>query len=269
MDFSVKDFNVRLRTIKIRELAIGLIIALILSFIAMIIFPEIYDSDDLFFIVLVSFVLLFFVWALRGTGGLGENFSKIFENETKKEIIYVFVINILFACLFMLLISGWDIMLGFGDPNWVPMWDIDNVNVDAGVLIFDAITAIIFAPVVEELVFRGVLFNRLKIRTGIIPAMIISSFLFGIGHEFGGMTSAFLFGMCMCILYLKTDNILVPMSVHFINNVVATILEISGFDVFSAQFPWIIPSLLLSIIGTIYLIKYTVKESKKLKKEYG
>ncbi len=266
MDFSVSDFNIRLRTIKLRELVIGLIIALILSGILMAIFPFIYESDELFFIVFTILVLLFFYHALKGTKGLGRDFSNIFESQTRNEIIYVFLINILFACLFMLIISGFDMLLGIGDPNWVSIWDIDSVDIDSSVLLFDAITAIIFAPVVEELVFRGVLFNRLKIRTGILPAMIISSFLFAIGHDFGGITSAFLFGLCMCILYLKTDNILVPMSVHFINNVVATILEITQFDVFSAQFPWIIPSLLLSILGTIYLVKYIIKECNIIKK---
>ena len=148
------------------------------------------------------------------------------------------------------------------------MWDIETINVDAGVIILEAIGSIIFAPIVEELVFRGVLFNRLKIRTGIIPAMLISSFLFAIGHDFGGMTSAFLFGICMCILYLKTDNILIPMSVHFINNLVATILETTQIDIFLAQFPLVIPSLIISIIGSVLLIIYIIKEAKKLKNEY-
>lgn len=269
MDFSIDDFNVRLRTIKIRNLIVGLILALIISCILIVVFPVLDESEDLFFIIFLMLILIFFAWALRGTHGLSVNFSNIFEEKTRNEIIYVFITNLLFACLFMLIISGLDILSGIGDPNWVSMWDIDTVNVDSSTLLFNAITAIIFAPVVEELVFRGVLFNRLKIRTGIVPAMIISSFLFGIGHEFGGITSAFLFGMCMCILYLKTDNILVPISVHFLNNVAATILEVTHFDVFSAQFPWIIPSLVICLLGTVYLMKYVLKETKKLKKEYS
>lgn len=266
MDRSVTNFNVRLRTIRIRDLVVGLIIAMILTGILMAIFPEIYDSDDLFFIIFISVCLLLFAWALKGTSGLNNDFSNIFKDEYKKEIIYVFIINILFAFLFLLLISLLDFLFGIADPNWVSMWDIDSVSVDSGVLILDAIASIIFAPIFEELVFRGILFNRLKIRIGIIPAMLLSSFLFGIGHDFSGMTSAFLFGICMCILYLKTDNILVPMSVHFINNVVAVILEFSNFDMFIGQFPMVIPSLIISLIGTVYLIKYIVKETKKLKK---
>ena len=269
MDRSVANFNTRLRTIRIRDLIAGIIIAGIISGILMAIFPVLYESDDLFFIVFVGLILLFFVWSLKGTTGLDTNLGKVFEKNNIKEILYIFAINLIFAFLFTYLISLLDIVLGFGDPTWISIWDIDSVTVDSGTLIFDAITAIIFAPIIEELIFRGVLFNRLKIRIGIIPAMIISSFLFGIGHDFGGITSAFLFGICMCILYLKTDNILVPMTVHFINNVVATLLELTSFDAVTAQFPLIIPSLLITIIGTVSLIKYVVNESSKLKKQFS
>ncbi|MDO5815039.1 MAG: type II CAAX endopeptidase family protein [Methanobrevibacter sp.] len=269
MDKSVKNFNVRLRTITIKELIVGIILTFILSGILMLIFPEIYESDELFFIVFLLIGALLFVWALRGTKGLDQNIENIFEENTKKEIIYVFLINILFAFLFTFLISSVDILIGMSDPTWTSIWNVDKVDIDSSVVILDAIGAIIFAPIMEELVFRGVLFNRLKIRTGIIPAMLISSFLFAIGHDFGGIISAFLFGICMCILYLKTDNILVPMSVHFINNVVATVLDLTGLDIVISQFPLIIPSTIISVIATIYLIKYIIKETRKLKNRYS
>ncbi|WP_407413148.1 CPBP family intramembrane glutamic endopeptidase [Methanobrevibacter sp.] len=269
MDRSVTNFNTRLRTIRLRDLTVGIIISGILLGILMAIFPIIEESADLKFIVFIVLILLFFAWALKGTTGLNNDLGEVREKDNFREILYVLAINLLFAYLFTYLISLLDILLGLGDPTWVSMWDIDSVTIDSATLILDAITAIIFAPVIEELVFRGVLFNRLKIRTGIIPAMLISSFIFGIGHDFGGMTSAFLFGICMCILYLKTDNILVPMTVHFINNVVATVLELTPFDAVTAQFPLIFPALLITIIGTFYLIKYIINESSKLKNQFG
>lgn len=268
MDKSLIDFNVRLRTIRIRELIIGIILTFIITGVIMAIFP-VFDDGELFMILFMLIVLLLFIWALRGTRGLERNFDELFKDDVRKEILYVFLINILFACLFMFLISALDIVIGFGDPNWVSMWEIDTVNIDSSVFILDSITAIIFAPIVEELAFRGVLFNRLKIRTGIVPAMIISSFIFAIGHEPGGITSAFLFGLCMCILYLKTDNILIPMSVHFINNVVATIMETTGFDIYMSQLPWIVPSLIITLIATFLLAKYIIKETNVLKNRYS
>jgi|GEM_PF-298146 hypothetical protein len=268
MDKSVTDFNVRLRTIRIRDLIIGVIISIILTGVLIIPFPFL-DEDDMFMILFLLIAVLLYAWALRGTKGLGSNFEGLFKDDVKKEILYIFIINFLFACLFMFLISALDIIIGFGDPNWISMWDIDTVDIDSGALILDSVAAIIFAPIVEELTFRGVLFNRLKIRTGIVPAMIISSFLFAIGHDFGGITSAFLFGICMCILYLKTDNILIPMAVHFLNNVFATVVETSGIDIAMAQLPWIVPSLVITLIGTYLLAKYIIKETGNLKKQYS
>ena len=238
MDKSITNFNVRLRTITIIDLIIGIIVAAIASAFLMFIFPEIYESDELFFIVLLLIGVILFAWALKGTYGLDRNIENLFENKIRKEIIYVFAVNLLFAFLFTFLISSLDILMGLADPTWISTLDVDTVNVDSSVVILDAIGAIIFAPIIEELVFRGVLFNRLKIRTGILPAMLISSFIFAIGHEVGGITSAFLFGMCMCIIYLKTDNILMTMSIHFINNLVAVILEAGNLDAFLFQMPF-------------------------------
>ena len=266
MDKNVTDFNIRLRTIKLRELVVGIVISCILAGITLGIFPEIFYNDDLFAIVLVAFVLLFFIWELRGTTGIFRNYENLFVEKTRNEILYVFIINLLFAFLFTCLISALDLMMGFYDPGWVTGFDIDSVDVSAGAFLLNAFVSIILAPLIEELVFRGVLFNRLKIRVGIVPAMLISSFLFGIGHDFGGITSAFLFGICMCILYLKTDNILVPMSVHFINNAVATILELFQIDYFVGQLPWLIPATIISLISTVLLIKYIVQETSLLKK---
>ena len=196
-----------------------------------------------------------------------DNLENIFLPDNIREILYVFAINLLFAFLFTCLVFGLDLLIGFSDPGWVSGFDIDSVDISAGAFVLSAIGSIIYAPVIEELVFRGVLFNRLKIRIGIVPAMLLSSFLFGIGHDFGGMTSAFLFGICMCILYTKTDNILIPMSVHFINNVVATLLELTNIDIIVGQLPWLIPATIITLIATILLVKYIVQETSKIKKK--
>ena len=269
MDRQVRDFNVRLRTIRIRELIVGIIISIILSGVVVAIFPGFYDNDDLLFILLLSFMLFFFAWCLRDTVGLSEDFEKLFLKENMDEILYVFAINIIFAFIFLFVIVIMDFAMGIVDPTWITGFDIDHVDLTPGAFLFSAIATILYAPVMEELIFRGVIFNRLKIRTGIVPAMVISSFIFAIGHDFGGIISAFLFGICMCILYLKTDNILIPMSVHFINNLVATLLDVINIDSIVSQFPWII--LLGGLVGvsTILLIKYILDEIGALKIKYN
>ena len=267
MDKEITDFNVRLRTIRIRDLIVGIILTFIISIILAIIFPELYETEDLFFIIFLFIGTLLFIYALKGTKGINTNFKNLFESNIKKEIIYVLILNLLFTLLFTFLFSLADIIIGFNDPTWISIWDSETFYTDPNFLIFDSIGSIIFAPLLEELIFRGILFNRIKIRTGIIPAMIISSILFAVGHDFGGITSAFIFGICMCILYLKTDNILIPMSVHFLNNVIVTVILITGIDIVLAQMPWLILSIIITLIGSIVLIKYIFKETKILKTE--
>ena len=269
MDREVSNFNVRLRTIKIRELIVGIIIAAIACGITMAIFPQIAENDDLMMIVLLTFVLLFFAWCLKGTTGVFTNVENVLLKDNRKEILYVMIINLIFAHIFLLLMVLLDMLLGMTDPTWVSGIDIDSVDLTPSAFMFSAIASIIFAPILEELIFRGVLFNRLKIRVGIVPAMILSSFLFALGHDFGGMTSAFLFGICMCILYLKTDNIFITMSVHFLNNLLATFLEVVNSDALFVHPPGLFILAIAVTIATVLLIKYIFEETSKLRKAYS
>ena len=265
MDFNVTDFNVRLRTIKIRELVLAIVIAFILTVILSLIFPIIEVYDDLLLICLLFFLFAFFIYALKGTTGLKEDFNKLFERENRREILYVMIINLLFAFIIVALFSSLDTFLGFVDPEWTSVLDFTPTAVDPVVFLFESFTAIIVAPIIEELVFRGILFNRFKIRIGIIPAMILSSFLFAIGHEFGGMISAFVFGMCMCVIYLKTDNILMSMSIHFLNNLLATIMDLMAIDAFVFKMPILPITLLISIVSGLLIIIYLYQEIKKIR----
>ncbi len=265
MDFSVKDFNVRLRTIRLREALIAIILAFIISMVLLIIFPIPDETGDILFGISLFLILLFFIWSLRGTHGLGEDFSRVFERDNFREIIYIMILNILFASIVVAFFSSFDALYNLLYPETpIPMLDFIPTYTDPISFILDFILSVFFAPVLEELFFRGVLFNRLKIRTGIVAAMIISSFIFAIGHEFGGITSAFLFGMCMCVIYLKTDNILMTISIHFLNNLLAVILEAGNFDAFLFQMPFVFITFLVSILSGLFIIIYLYRETKVL-----
>ena len=93
----------------------------------------------------------------------------------------MFLINLLFVFLIVALFANFDILYGFAYPEMEPLLDFTPTPFDPITFIFEVISSVILAPILEELFFRGVLFNRLKIRTGVIAAMIISSALFSIG----------------------------------------------------------------------------------------
>ena len=85
MDFSVTDFNERLRTIRLREVILAIVIGFVLNVFLVALFPSLGDGD-LVIMPLFIFILLFFIWALRGTHGLSGNFSKLFEAPPPKII---------------------------------------------------------------------------------------------------------------------------------------------------------------------------------------
>lgn len=76
---------------------------------------------------------------------------------------------------------------------------------------------LIYAPVVEELVFRGFLLQRWGIKWGVRRGLIASSVLFGVLHINNpiGLT---LFGLVMGLLYLRSQSLWVPIVCHSLNN---------------------------------------------------
>jgi len=145
-------------------------------------------------------------------------------------------------------------------------------------LVLSLITIVILAPLLEEIIYRRVIFRRLNIRFSFIFSSVISSLVFGIGHELLAILSAIIFGITCCILYRKYKNLLVPIAVHFGNNLIAGIfMTVQYFDgTLNEQINVITEydiklSLILGIVLTtitmIIFIKFIMKNRKYLKKE--
>ncbi|SKA84974.1 hypothetical protein SAMN02745130_02561 [Thiothrix eikelboomii] len=132
------------------------------------------------------------------------------------------------------------------------------------------ISAVIFAPIVEEFIFRGYLLNRWSLKLGALPAVILSSGLFAFLHN--DILGAFVFGVVLCLLYMKTRSLVGPILVHIVNNLIAVSLEWmdlkwwSGFTPmtlqdFYDQAGWGIFGLL---VGVPWLWRYAYQHFKPL-----
>jgi membrane protease YdiL (CAAX protease family) len=97
---------------------------------------------------------------------------------------------------------------------------------------------VILAPISEELVFRGLLLSRWSTKWGHTKAILLSSTIFGSLH-FPDIIGAFMFGLVMCTLYIKTRTLVIPVIVHVGNNLTACMLSLllpaSTVDVNSLQ----------------------------------
>ncbi|MGD2183475.1 CPBP family intramembrane glutamic endopeptidase [Lusitaniella coriacea] len=79
------------------------------------------------------------------------------------------------------------------------------------------------APIVEEVLFRGILCQRWATTWGLSAGIIVSSLVFGILHPVNPI-GLFIFGLMMAILYVKTRTLTIPILVHALNNAIAIVL---------------------------------------------
>lgn len=82
--------------------------------------------------------------------------------------------------------------------------------------LFIFIAIAILPPLVEEIVFRGAMIERLGRKYSYKTALIFSAVLFGILHA--DVIGAIAVGLILSLIYLKNDSLFIPIIIHAINN---------------------------------------------------
>jgi hypothetical protein len=92
--------------------------------------------------------------------------------------------------------------------------------------LFGLITLVVAAPILEELIFRGIVLEGLLKRYSPIKSILISALFFGLIHlNPWQLISAFVIGIVMGWVYYRTRNLLLPIFLHFVNNLTFTLLS--------------------------------------------
>ncbi len=88
----------------------------------------------------------------------------------------------------------------------------------------EALDGIVWAPLVEEIAFRGVLFATLRTRMGVWPAVVSSAAIFALAHGYSvvGFASVFLSGVLWALAYERTRSLWPGMLAHGLNNLLVT-----------------------------------------------
>lgn len=114
------------------------------------------------------------------------------------------------------------LLVGVEDP--VEQQLLQDAMAGGVTLLLAAFIAVIVAPIVEEIVFRGILFRALGDRIGVWLGALISSAIFALIHievvvsqpvALGGL---FAVGMVLALAYHWTGNLLVPVLGHAVFN---------------------------------------------------
>lgn len=145
---------------------------------------------------------------------------------------------------------------------------MDQLTLNPVVMI---ITAVICAPIFEEIIFRGIIQKGLM-NKGVKPwkAIVFASIIFGLVHgNPWQLVGAVLLGCVLGLVYYKTKSLLLPMLLHGFNNLCSTILIIyTKNESFSDAFKiseWMILAIgivLFSLFYYLFTRKYKVHYSE-------
>ena len=217
--------------------------------------------------ILYFIMLLFFAYKLNEIdlgdislkNAIKNEYDSIFKVSDIYHISFIVIANILFVSAIYFILKYLSILsiIQFDSPLF---GDFSSLSLHISVLYL--LTVVILSPIIEELLFRGIFLRRFnKELDNVTLAILISSFLFGICHSFGGILGAILFGICVSILYIKSRNILVPIFAHFLNNLISFLLALSGIEYFvQGNLIVIVVIIVLAIVSNFVLFKAIIDE---------
>jgi membrane protease YdiL (CAAX protease family) len=89
---------------------------------------------------------------------------------------------------------------------------------------------VILPPIAEEIVFRGVLYQKLKQYSSLVPAIVLTSVVFGLAHleflsdaplNWIAALDTFVFSLFLIGVYIRTKSLWAPIMLHALKNGIA------------------------------------------------
>lgn len=182
------------------------------------------NSMSIILVAIQLALLGLFLWAMRA-GKL--NFAEIgWKTQTGQKIWQEFLVGAipgaLLGILYVLVLSPILTTLQSSIGDYVPAGEI-LPSVGSGILAF-FIADVLFAPFVEENIYRGIALNALNTRYGKPVAIVISCLFFGLLHWAGGFWYILLTGIVaggsFAALWAWRRNIIAPFAAHLALNLV-------------------------------------------------
>ncbi len=130
-----------------------------------------------------------------------------------------------------------------------------SASLFAGLICYGIIT-----PAAEELLFRGIVYGNLRRMIGLMPAMLVSSLLFGVyhGNPVQGVY-AFVMGCLMVYFYEYFGSFWYPVGIHMAANLMVYSLSSAGFEMSGTVGALFCA---LCLLGAAYSIYLTSREKR-------
>lgn len=269
------------------------------------------DSGSLYFWLLIAnivFSLIFSVICLKAAQMQGITIDEFFQKES---ITYISMIctQVLYFGVFLLynFIDRTDFVIATkikAKPNWIVVLIsialgllclfgfnyfiglFDHIiykvfGVVAGTLsvsntwwafILCAIFVALIPAIVEELIFRGVIFNGLKEKLSVTKAVLLSAIIFALMHmSISQLVYQFAIGILFALVCHITGSTLYSIIIHFVNNFTVLVISFIDANAFSVSKwgAWEIVGAISLLLGAIALIIFILKFLQKYCKAHN
>lgn len=139
------------------------------------------------------------------------NYKTGYRNKLNIKKIWLFT---LVGLLYSLLLNIIFFIIG----HYTNLIVINNSKIVLNVLFINIVTTVIMGPFIEEYLFRGIVYNRLK-HFNFKNILIVSSLIFSLFHlDLLTMIYAFIFNIVLIHFYEKEKNLNVPIIIHMSAN---------------------------------------------------
>lgn len=120
----------------------------------------------------------------------------------------------------------------------------------------------IIAPICEELIYRGLVYNRLREKNSFLKASLLASLIFGAVHGNGvQMLYGFVMGLLFSFLLEKFGTLVAPIFAHVLMNVMSiTLTEVGIYNVLiKNEVLLMVTSVLVAGLGAMFFLQISKK----------
>lgn len=128
----------------------------------------------------------------------------------------------------------------------------------------------IYAPFIEEMMYRGIILNGMLKKYSPNVALVLSSAIFGIMHfSLFQSINAFLIGLLIGYLFIKTKSLYLCVFIHFCNNFIVMYLPVVLFDSAVMHIIYAVFNIILGVsLLWFTLLRMNLKKRKKIFSDY-
>lgn len=172
---------------------------------------EVRIGVEMFLFASIGTSIIFLVtWLINYRNGYKYENFKVFNTKNFKSLIYWVPIAVL-------------LFIGVVNPFY-NLWNQKEIT-PINLSFFYVLNFVIVSPFCEEVIFRGLILNAVMKKYGEVKSIFIATLLFTLGHEPNNYFIAFIMGLMLGYVYIKTKNVFVVAILHMIVNFTSALVN--------------------------------------------